>query len=136
MESPNTTTQAIKLNTSCSVQAYSNRPGTGSRHKNTEPGCVFTVLRIQSIICPIRSAASPARLFKKHSAHMAQTGVYILVSLGEYLRIHLKNHTGYDQGPEIHGNLRRVSLPVGEAQLTGCLKVWVVGLLEWEEGIQ
>ena len=34
--------------------------------------------------------------------------VWILVSLGEYLRTHLKDHTKYDQGPEIHGETRRV----------------------------
>ena len=52
-------------------------------------------------------------------------GVWILVSLGEYLRTHLKDHTRYDRGPEIHGKPRRVSLPVGEAQLAGCLRVQV-----------
>ena len=35
----------------------------------------------------------------------------------------LKNHTKYDRGPEIHGKPRKVSLPVGEAQLAGCLRV-------------
>ena len=59
----------------------------------------------------------------KDSAQLAQTGFWILVSLGEYLRTHLKDHTRYDRGPEIHGELRRVSLPVGEAQLAGCLRV-------------
>ena len=59
----------------------------------------------------------------KDSAHLAQTGVWILVSLGEYLRTHLTDHTRYDQGPEIHGKPRRVALPFGEAQLAGCLRV-------------
>ena len=35
----------------------------------------------------------------------------------------LKDHTRYDQGPEIHGEPRRVSIPFGEAQLAGCLRV-------------
>ena len=71
----------------------------------------------------------------KDSAQLAQTGVWILVSLGEYLRTHLKDHTRYDRGPEIHGKSRRVSLPFGEAQLTGCLSVQVGGPLEWDAGI-
>ena len=53
----------------------------------------------------------------------------------ERLRTHLKNHTRYDQGPEIHGGPRRVSLPVGEAQLDGCLKVCLGGPLEWDARI-
>ena len=73
----------------------------------------------------------------KDSAHLAQTGlVWILVSLGQYLRTHLKDHTRYDRGPEIHDDPRRVSLPVGEAQLAGCLRVQVGGPLEWDAGIQ
>ena len=67
----------------------------------------------------------------KDSAQLAQTGVWILVSLGEYLRTHLKDHTRCDQGPEIHGKPRRVSLSFGEAQLAGCLRVqgrWSVGV--------
>ena len=38
-------------------------------------------------------------------------------------------------GPEIHDEPRRVSLPVGEAQLAGCLRVQVGGPLEWDAGI-
>ena len=34
----------------------------------------------------------------KDSTQLAQTGVWILVSLGEYLRTHLKDHTKYDRG--------------------------------------
>ena len=66
----------------------------------------------------------------RDSAHLAQTGIWILVSLGEYLRTHLKDHATYDRGPEIHGKPRRVSLPVGEAQLAGCLSTgrWSVGV--------
>ena len=64
---------------------------------------------------------SPARL-PKDSAQLAQMGVWILVSLGEHLRTHLRDHTEYDQGPEIYGKPRKVLLLVGEAQLAGCLK--------------
>ena len=72
----------------------------------------------------------------KDSAQLAQTGIWILVSLGEYLRTHLKDHTRYDQVPEIHGEPRRVSLPFGKAQLAGCLKVQVGGPLKRDAGIQ
>ena len=53
----------------------------------------------------------------------AENGSLVLISLVKYLRTHLKYHTRYDQGPEIHGEPRRVSLPLGEAQLAGCLRV-------------
>ena len=72
----------------------------------------------------------------RDSMHLAQMGVWILVSLGEYQRTHLKDHARYDWGPEIHGEPRRVSLPFGEAQLAGCLRVQLGGLLEWDAGIQ
>ena len=72
----------------------------------------------------------------RDSAHLAQTGVWILVSLGEYLRTHLKDHARYDRGPEIHSKPRRVLLPFSEAQLAGCLKVQLGGPLEWDAGIQ
>ena len=72
----------------------------------------------------------------KDSMQLAQTGIWILVSLGKYLRTHLKDHTRYDWCPEIHGKPRRVSFPVGKAQLAGCLRVQVGGLLEWDAGIQ
>ena len=42
-------------------------------------------------------------------------------------------YTRYDRGPEIHGKPRRVSHPVGEAQLAGCLRVQVDGPLEWAQ---
>ena len=61
--------------------------------------------------------------YSKDSAQLAQTGVWILVPLGEYLRTQLKDHTKFDQGPEIYGKPTRVSLPLGEVHLAGCLKV-------------
>ena len=46
----------------------------------------------------------------KDSAQLAQTGVWILVSLGDYLRTHLIDHARYGRGPEIHDNpIRRNS---------------------------
>ena len=72
----------------------------------------------------------------RDSAHLAQTGIWILVSFGQYLRTHLKDHAKYDRSPEIHSKPKRVSLPFGKAQLAGCLKVQVGGPLEWDAGIQ
>ena len=115
MESPNTSPQVVELNPSCSGQAHLNRPGTGPGHKNTEPGSIFTLLRFPFVICPLRTADAYSGKCPKDSAELAQMGVWILVALGEYLRAHLKGHTRYDQGPEIHGDPRRVLLPVGDA---------------------
>ena len=59
MESPNTSSQAIELNHSCLKEAHSNRPCTGPGYENTEPECIFAVLRVlSSIICPLRSPDS------------------------------------------------------------------------------
>ena len=58
MESPYTSSQAIELNHSCLKEAHSNRPCTGPGYENTEPECIFAVLRVLSIICPLRSADS------------------------------------------------------------------------------
>ena len=49
----------------------------------------------------------------KDSAQLAQTSVWILVSLDEYLKTHLKDYTRCDRDPEIHDEPRRVSLPFG-----------------------
>ena len=47
-------------------QVHPNSPGTGSRYKNTEPGCILTILRVPFMVCPLRSAdAKTARLFKR-----------------------------------------------------------------------
>ena len=78
---------------------------------------------------------SPARLYKRFRA-AGKMDAWILVSLGEHLRTPLKRPYRYDQGLEIHGKPSGVSLPVGEAQLTGCLRVQVGGPLEWDAGIQ
>ena len=55
IESPNTSSQAIKLDQSCSGQAHSNKPGTGPGYENTELECVLALLRVPPIICPLRS---------------------------------------------------------------------------------
>ena len=55
-ESPNTSPQAVELNPSCLGQARFNRPGTGPKYKSTEPGSIFTILRISFIVCTLRSA--------------------------------------------------------------------------------
>ena len=51
----NTSSQTIELNPSCWGQAYSNRPGTVSGYESIEPGCILVVVRIPSMICPLRS---------------------------------------------------------------------------------
>ena len=56
MESPNTSPQAIEFKPSCLGQAHPNKPGTGPGCKNMEPGCILIVLRVSSIVCPLRSA--------------------------------------------------------------------------------
>ena len=56
MESPNTSLQATDLDLSCWGQACSNRPGTGPGYENTKFGFIFKVLRVPSIIHPLRSA--------------------------------------------------------------------------------
>ena len=78
---------------------------------------VFGFNSIQKCRCQVWQGCS------KDSAQLAQMNVWILISFGEYLRTHLKDHTRYDQGPKIHGKPKRVSLPVDEAQLAGCLRV-------------
>ena len=85
------------------------------------------------MICPFRGAdAKSDKVVQEILRSWYKRGVWILVSLGEYLRTHVEEHTRYDQGSEIHGKPRRVSLLVGEAQLAGCLRVQVGGPLEWE----
>ena len=99
------------------------------KHFHSTPRSIYD-LSIQKRGCQVWQSCP------KDSAHLEQTGVWILVSLGKYLRTHLKDHTKYDRGPEIHGKPRRVLLPFGEAQLAGCLRVQVGGPLEWDAGIQ
>ena len=69
---------------------------------------------------------------QKHGCQVGQRAgtnerLDLSLSLGEHLKTHLKEHTRYDQGPEIHGKSRKVSLPIGEVQLAGCLKILVSG---------
>ena len=66
-------------------------------------------LSIQKRGCQVRQGCP------NDSAQLAQTGVWILVSPGEYPRTRLKDHTRYNRSPEIHGKPRRVSLPFHEA---------------------
>ena len=133
MELPNTSPQAIELNPSCSGQAHFNRPDTGPGYKNTEPRFILAILRVPSIV--VHSEArmpSPARLSKRFRAAGANGRLDLSLAWREYLRTYIKDHTRYDQGPEIHSKPRRVLLPVGEAQVTG----WVSGPLKWDAGIQ
>ena len=107
-------------------------PGTKARTLEAFSHTPFAIcgLSIQKRGCQVWQGCS------KDSAQLAQTDVWILVSLGEYLRTHLKDHTRYDRGPEIHNEPRRVSLPVSEAQLAEYLRVQVGGPLELDAGMQ
>ena len=136
MESPNTSSQAVKLNPSCSGQAHPNRPGTSPGHKNTEPERIFTVFCIPFMICLLRSADAKSGKVVRKIPRSWHKWASRSNSLGEYLRTHLRDHTRYDQGSEIHDGPGRVSLPVSEAQLVGCLKVWAGGPLECNARIQ
>ena len=77
---------------------------------------------------------SPQNLFERF--RVAGTSRRLDLSLDEHLRINLKEHSRNDQSPEIHVKPWTVLLLVGEAQLAGCLKVWVSGPLESYAGIQ
>ena len=123
MESPNTSSHTIELNPNCSGQPHSNRPGTVPGYENKDLECILAILCVPFMVCPLRSAnAQSGKVILKIplSWHKWTSRFY---SLGEHLRTQLKDHTRYDQGPGIHSKPRRVSLPVGEAQLAGCLKV-------------
>ena len=73
-EIANTSQQAIELNPSCLGQAHSNSSGTGPGYENTEPGCILTILRVPSIVCPNRSSPDQ-QSYLKNSTQLAQTGV-------------------------------------------------------------
>ena len=77
-----------------------------------------------------------AWLFNRFRAAGTKGRLDLSLSYGEHLITHLKDHTGYDQGPVIHGKPKKVSPLIVEAQLDGCLKAWVSSLLEWNAGIQ
>ena len=109
-------------------------PVSGTKARSLEAFSQYSVFHLSFVHSEARCQVWQG--CPRDSAHLAQMGVWILVSLGEYLRTHLKDHTRYDWGPEIHGEPRRVSLPFGEAQLAGCLRVQVGGPLEWDAGIQ
>ena len=70
---------------------------------------------------------SPARLFKRFPTVGTNGHLDLSLSCRES-EDPLKTHTGYDQGPEIHGRPRRMSLLVGEAQLVGSMGRWSVGV--------
>ena len=56
MESPNTSSQGIELDPSCSKKSQSNRPGTDYEYESTEPRYILTILRVPSIFSPLASA--------------------------------------------------------------------------------
>ena len=92
LESPNTSFQAVELNPSCSGQAHPNRSGTGRGHKiwslenfHSTPFYIYDM-------SPLKRGCQVWQSCPKDSAKLAQTGVWILVSLGEHLSTHLKDH--------------------------------------------
>ena len=53
----------------------------------------------------------------------------ILVSLGKYLRTHLKDHTGYGLGPRIHSKPKKALLLVSSASwMPESMGKWSVGV--------
>ena len=92
MKLPKTSLQEIKFNPNCLGRARSNTD-TGFGYENTEPGCIFTVLHVPFAICQLRSSdAKLAKLFERFCA-AGKKSIWILVSFGEYLKTHLKDHT-------------------------------------------
>ena len=68
---------------------------------------------LQFFICDLSIQKRGCQVWQgcpRDSAQLTQTGVWILVSLGEYLRTHLRDHARYDRGPESAG---RRSVGVG-----------------------
>ena len=123
MELPNTIPQAARGKPILTYLA----PVLG---KETKPGNLLIVLLISFMIFPLRSAdAKSARLCKRFRA--AGTNGRLNLSLTRRAsKYPLKRPYKIVQGPETHGKPRRESLPVGKAQLGGCLKIWVSGPLE------
>ena len=111
-------------------------PVWGTKARSLEAFSQYSVFHLYYNLSIQRRGCQVWQGCPKDSVQLAQTGVWILVSLGEHLKTHLIDHARYDQGPEIHGEPRRVSLPFGEAQVAGCLRVQVGGPLEWDAGIQ
>ena len=76
---------------------------------------------------------SPARLFKRF--HTASTNGHLDLSLPwQVSKDPLKRP--YKVRVQRSMVSQGVSLPVGKAQLAGCLKVWVSSPLQWDASIQ
>ena len=123
MESPNISPQAVELNQSCSSKPIPTDlelvPDT--KAWSLEAFLQYSVFHLWFVHLKALMP-SLARLSKRFRVP-GTNGRLDLSLTGEYLRTHLKDHTRYDRGQEIHGGPRRVSLPVGEAQLDACLRV-------------
>ena len=96
-------------------------PVRGTKARSLEAPSQYSVFHLRFVHSEARMP-SLARLSKRFRAP-GTNGRLDLSLTGEYLRTHLTDHAKYDRGPEIHGKPRRMSLPVGEAQLAGCLRV-------------
>ena len=69
-------------------------------------------------------------------AQQAQMDVYTSISPGAHLMTQLVDRVKCNLSPECHAWPRRVSPPIGEAQLAGCLEGLTSGPLEWDTSIQ
>ena len=102
-------------------------PGTKAR--SLEAFSQYSVFHLWFVHSEARMP-SLARLSKRFRAAGTNGRLDLSLTCPVSLRTHIKDHTRYDLGPDIHDEPRRVSLPVGEAQLAGCLRVQVGGPLE------
>ena len=91
---------AINLNSSCSGKTHSIRPDTDHGNENTKSGCNLARLRVSSMIRPLGSAECLFREGRLVVSFEIEKFVKIIISLGEYLRTHLKDHAVYCQGQE------------------------------------
>ena len=111
-------------------------PVLGTKARNLEAFLQYSVFHLWFVYSEAR-IPNLARLSKRFSA-AGTNGRLDLILTWRVSEDLLKRPyiLRYDGGQKIHGEPRRVSLPFGEAQLDGCLRVQVGGPLEWDAGIQ
>ena len=75
IESPNTSSQAVELNPSCSRQAHPNRSGTGTGtgpgYKNMETETILTILRVPFMVYPLKRGCQVRQVCPNDSAQLA-----------------------------------------------------------------
>ena len=85
MAALNTGMQTIELDPSCCGQTHSNRSTTIHGNESLEPGCTFTVLHVQFIICPLGNVDS---LFVNVISSFHATGTNICLDLGLFWKVY------------------------------------------------